>query len=225
LPDQRFAVHEESVRVVDRDSTLSIRGTSYTVPTPLANRSVAVRLFAEHFEVLDPQGRVAMSRRYVADADKGRLVIDKTHYANLPRRPPGYSGGERLDEAFARRFPELRSLVDGLKRRMKSLTPIHLRALLRLCDRYGEEAFLAAATRAQDFRRFDALAVERILEHAHPATAADLALAEPVAPLSGQGAVALGQVDCGSLDSFAALDAAAASSKDSNPKEGDPHGS
>jgi hypothetical protein len=225
LPEQRFPVHQDSVRVVDGDSTLSIRGTSYTVPTPLANRSVAVHLFAEHFEVLDPQGRVAFSRRYVADADKGHLVIDKTHYANLPRRPSGNSAAERLDEAFIRRFPDLRSLVDGLKRQMKSLAPIHLRSLLRLCDRYGQEAFLAAATRAQDFRRFDALAVERILERAHPATAAEIALAEPVAPLSGQGAFALGEVDCGSFDSFAALDAAVASTNDSDPNEGDPHGS
>lgn len=225
LPEHRFPVYQDSVRVVDSDSTLSIRGTPYSVPSSLANRSVAVHLFAEHFEVLDSQGRVAFSRRYVADADKGHLVIDNTHYANLSRRPSSNSAGERLDEAFVRRFPDLRSLADGLKRRMKSLAPIHLRALLRLCDRYGEQAFLAAATRAQDFRRFDALAVERILERAHPATAAEMAVAQPVAPLSGQGAVALGEVECGSLDSFAALDAAAASTNDSDPKEGDPHGS
>ena len=225
LPEQRFAVHEQSVRVVDRDSTLSIRGTPYTVPAALADRTVAVRLFAEHFEVLDPHGRVAFSRRYVADEEKGRLVIDKTHYANLPRRPRVGNGGERLDEAFVRRFPALRSLVDGLKRRMKSLAPIHLRALLRLCDRYGEEAFLTAATRAQDFRRFDALAIERILERAHPTTAAELAAAEPALPLSGHGPAALGEVDPGSLESFAALDGATSTADDPDPTEGDPHGS
>ena len=210
LPDQRFAVHEQSVRVVDRDSTLSIRGTPYTVPAALANRSVAVRLFAEHFEVLDPQGRIAFSRRYVADQDKGRLVIDKTHYANLPRRARNHSDGQRLDEAFLKRFAELQPLVDGLKRRMKSLYPIHLRALLRSCDQYGEEAFLLAARRAQEFHRFDALAVERILERAHPATAARVAATEPIAPVSGNGPAAVGDVDCGTLESFAGLDAASA---------------
>jgi len=224
LPEQRFPVHEQAVRVVDRDSTLSIRGTPYTVPAGLANRSVAVRLFAEHFEVLDPQGRIAFSRCYVADQDKGRLVIDKTHYANLPRRPRNHSDGQRLDEAFLRRFPELQCLVDGLKGRMKSLAPIHLRTLLRLCDRYGEEAFLVAARRAQEYRRFDALAVERILEHAHPATAAEAALREPVAPLSGHGPALVGEVDCGTIESFAALDAATATTSDSTSNE-DPHGS
>jgi transposase len=225
LPEDRFPVHEQAVRRVDNDSTLSIRGTVYTVPAALANRSVAVHLFAEYFEVLEPHGRVAFSRRYVPDKDKGRLVIDKTHYANLPRRPRGHGGGgERLDEAFVRRFSELRPLVDGLKRRMKSLAPIHVRTLLRLCDRFGEEAFLAAARRAQDFRRFDALAVERILERAHPGTAAAIAATNPIAPLSGHGPAALGQVDCGSLDSFAALDVIHTTTDTPDPTE-DPHGS
>lgn len=214
LPDGRFPVHEQSVRIVDRDSTVSIRGTTYSVPAVLANRSVAVHLFAEHFEVLDPHGRVAFSRRYVAEKDKGRLVIDKTHYANLPRRPRAGSGSERLDEAFVRRFDELRPLVDGLKRRMKSLAPIHLRALLRLCEGYGEDAFLAAARRAQSFRRYDALAVERILEKKYPDIAANLAT-EPVAPLSSHGPAALGEVDCGTLESFSALDSACTTSSTS----------
>jgi transposase len=224
LPENRFPVHEQSVRGVDNDSTLSIRGTVYTVPATLANRSVAVNLFAEYFEVLDPYGRVAFSRRYVPDKDKGRLTIDKTHYANLPRRPRGNGGGERIDEAFVRRFSELRPLIDGLKRRMKSLAPIHVRTLLRLCDRFGEEAFLTAARRAQDFRRFDALAVERILEHAHPDIAAQVAAADGITPLYGHGPAALGEVDCGSLDAFAALDSIHTTTGTPDPTE-DPHGS
>jgi transposase len=65
LPEQRFAVYQEEPRLVDADSTLSIAGTRYTVPSALANTSVAVRLYAEHFEVLDRLGRVAFTRRYV----------------------------------------------------------------------------------------------------------------------------------------------------------------
>ncbi len=217
LPNHPFSVCEQSVRVVDRDSTLSIRGTPYSVPATLANRSVAVHLFAEHFEVLDQHGRVAFSRRYVSDQDKGRLVIDKTHYANLPRRPrTGSAGDERIDQAFVRRFAELQPLVDGLKRRMKSLAPIHIRTLLRLCDRFGEEAFLVAARRAQDFRRFDALAVGRILESDYPAAAAQADATCPVTPLSGHGPAALGEVDSGSLDSFSRLDSTTALNEDAH---------
>ena len=32
---------------------------------------------------------------------------------------------------------------------MKSLTPIHIRRLLRLCESYGQEAFVSACKRAQ----------------------------------------------------------------------------
>ncbi len=202
LPDQRFAVHEEGVRVVDADATLSMNGTRYTVPSALANRSVAVRIYAEHFEVVDPQGRVAFSRAYVSDEEKGKLQIDQTHYAGVPRRPQ-VPGGERLDEALVRRFPELASLVQGLRLRFKSLAPIHYRALIRLAERYGEPAFREAALRAQQYRRFDAVAVERILTHDHP-----LPEHERPAPLTGIGPLVLGEVEPGSLDTYARLDAA-----------------
>lgn len=204
LPEATFPVHDEEIRDVDRDSTIWVRGTPYSVPTGLANHSVAVRLFSDHFEVLDRLGRIAFSRRYVPEDQKGRLVIDSTHYASLARRRRA-SSGDRLDEAFLRRFPKLQDLVDGLKRRTKTLAPIHIRALIRLADRYGEPDFLAAASRAQEYRRFDALAVERILEQTAPPPD------EPLPPLSGHGPLILGQVDSGALDSYAELDNAAPS--------------
>lgn len=206
LPEARFASFENEVREVDRDSTLSVRGTRYSVPSALANASVAVRLYADHFEVLDRQQRVAFSRRYVADSRKGTLVIDPTHYATLPRRPKGQHPG-RLDEAFVRRFPGLGPLVDGLKRRYKTLAPIQLRALLRLADRYGHDDFVAAATRAQEYRRFDAGAVERILERDCPLPPES----DGQAPLGGAGPAIVGEVEAPSLDGYRGLDEADAS--------------
>jgi hypothetical protein len=222
LPTQRFPVHEDAVRVVDRDSTLSIAGTRYSVPAALANRAVAVRLFAEHFEVLGPQGQLAFSRRYVEAADRGKLVIDPTHYANLPRRRHGGGDSGRLDQAFVQRFPGLAPLVEGLIRRMKGLAPIHLRALLRLADRYGEDLFLCAAERAQTYRRFDALAVGRILERAHPLVEPD-----PIQPISGLGPVVLGEVEPASLEPYADLDRApvpTAPPPTSDPEKGNGNG-
>jgi transposase len=205
LPERRFPVHEDGVRLVDTDSTLSIDGTRFTVPSGLADRVVAVRLYAEHFEVLDPHGRVAFSRRYARDAEKGKLVRDDTHYAALPRRPrDGAGGGRRLDEAFLRRFPGLQPLVEGLRRRMKTLCPVHIRALVRLADRYGEAAFLAAASHAQSYRRFDASAVGRILER----DAKPLPDVDPIPPLGGIGPVVLGEVEPASLDGYAHFDGA-----------------
>jgi transposase len=203
LPDRRFPVHEDSVRVVDQDATLSIRGTPYTVPAALAARPAAVRLYADHFEVLDPHGRVAFSRRYVPDQEKGKLQIDPTHYATLPRRPRDGSGdGLRLDEAFLKRFPSLAPFLEGLRLRMKALAPIHIRALLRLLDRYGEEALVKAVSRAQTYRRFDASAVKRILEH----SAEPLPDADPIPPLGGTGPAVLGEIEAGSLAGYAHLD-------------------
>lgn len=206
LPEARFAVHEDTVRQVGPDATISIAGTLYTVPAHLARRSVAVRLFAEHFEVLDRQGRVAFSRRYVADQDKGKLQIDPTHYLGLPRGPRGGSGeggsSAQLSQALIERFPTLAPLVEGITVRMKSIAHIHLRALWRLAQAHGDSQFLAAATRAQDYRRHSALAVGRILDQIDPAPA------QPPLPLEAatRARAAIGEVDPGSLDSYGHLD-------------------
>lgn len=207
LPGERFPVYEDSLRGVDNDSTLSIGDRKYTVPSPLANRNVPVRLFAHHFEVIDPNGNVAFSRTYAGPEEKRKLLIDRTHYAALPRRPKGSHNPDRLDESFLRRFPGLAALVDGLKVKMKTLAPIHLRRLLRLAEAYGQDALLAAATRAQSFRRFDALAVQRILEREHPEPPD-----QPLGSLRGIGASLLGEVDPGSLEGYAHLDESPASS-------------
>ena len=200
LPDKRFPVFEQSIRIVDQDSTLSIDGTRFTVPASLARRSVAVHLFAEHFEILDSHHRVLFSRRYATQADKGKLIIDPTHYATLPRRPHS-PNTKRLDQAFLTRFPALQPFIHGLQLRMKSLAPVHIRALLRLLDAYGEVAFLEATRRAQEYRRFDARAVQRILEHDFPLP--DLS---PVAPLGGIGTVLLDGIVSGSMDDYGSLD-------------------
>lgn len=216
LPSKRFQVAEESVRIVDGDATLSIGDRRYTVPHDLGNHSVAVRLYAEHFEILDRFGRVAYSRRYAAEGDPRKLIIDETCYATLPRGRRRASG-RRLDDAFLLRFPSLSTLASGLRLRMKALAPIHFRALLRLAERYDEATFLQAASRAQEFRRFDAKAVERILERQGA-----IPLDEP-APLGGLGAVLLADVDSGSLDTYAALDSRPATPPRNDTE--DPHGS
>lgn len=202
LPRERFPVYEDSDRIVDDDATLSIGGRKYNIPTGLANRTVRVHLFASYFEVMGPDGQVAFSRSYAGPEEPRKTLIEPSLYAGLPRRPLVTAHRERLDEAFLRRFPTLASLVDGLKLRMKTLAPIHLRKLLRLAERYGQEAFLAAATRAQAFKRFDALAVGRILEHEHQEPVDEL-----IVPLTGGGAAVLGDVDPGSLEGFGHLDA------------------
>ncbi|MBA7699458.1 hypothetical protein ES703_108155 [subsurface metagenome] len=170
------------------------------MPSSVACRSVAVRLFAEHFEVLNAHHKVVFSRLYAPLAEKGKLIIDPTHYATDTRRQRT-PGGHRLDEAFLRRFPSLAPFVSGLQLRMNRLTSIHIRCLLRLAESYGEKALISAVSRAQEYRRFDARAVERILERHYP-----LLDDAPFAPLGGVGPILLGEVEPGSLDDYSRLD-------------------
>jgi transposase len=218
LPEDRFAVYDQEPRLVDEDSTLSIGGTRYSVPEELAGRAVSVRLYAFHFEVLNRQDQVVFSRRYVEARQKGKLIIDPSHYAPSPRQVRDPTTGERIEDQLLRRFPKLEPLVTGLKLRMKTLAPIHFSTLLRLARRYGDEPFLEAAERVQRHRRFDAGAVKRILEHDHPLPQGDVTLP----PLgNAAGTALLGEVDLPTLDSYGHLDGAPAAH---DPQKGDTHG-
>jgi len=205
LPEVRFATHDDQIHQVGPDATLSVGGTLYTVPEHLHSRSVAVRLYAEHFEVLNPKGGVAFSRRYVEPADKGKLQIDPSHYQPFPGRAPS-AFGSRSDELLVKRFPRLAGLVAGIQTRMKSLAPVHLNALLRLASRYGDEAFESAALRAQDYRRFSADGVRRILEREHPLV--DSAPAVVPVGESARAVSLVSEVEAASFESFAHLDSA-----------------
>jgi len=205
LPESRYPACDEQMRQVGPDAVISIKGTRYTIPARLAHQSVAVRLYAEHFEVLDQKGEVAFDRRYVPEADRGKLIIDTEHYDGV--RPRGHLPGgsvTELEDSLLRRFPSLADLCAGLRLRMKGLAHVHLRALWRLADRYSEPHFLEAATRAQQYHRFDANAVRRILEREHPLPDEP----EPATALTAAARVLteLGDVDGGSLDDYGHLD-------------------
>jgi hypothetical protein len=89
---------------------------------------------------------------------------------------------------------------------MKSLAPVPLNALLRLAGRYGDEAFETAALRAQEYHRFSADGVRRILEREHP-----LADSAPALVPVGESARALAvvtEVEVASFADFAQLDSA-----------------
>jgi hypothetical protein len=214
LPEARCAVHQDGVRDIEDDSTVSIGGRRYTVPDRLGRGPVAVRLYALHFEVLDGSGAVAFSRRYAEPGDPARLHLDPSHYTTPPGSTPGPTG-RRIDEQFLERFPGLSALVEGIERRMKSLAHIHLRALWRLAETYGETAFLDAALRAQHYRRHDSQGVQRLLERDHPLRQSTPAVL-PVGDAARVRAL-LGEVDPGSLDSYRHLDTVLPAASDGTP--------
>jgi hypothetical protein len=94
-----------------------------------------------------------------------------------PAGPPQVTRSRPAQEAaFLARFPDAAAFLDGLRHRMSTLTPIHLRALDRLADLYGEPAVHDALARAAAYRNFNARAVERILQRAHPTVVPEPAL-------------------------------------------------
>jgi len=206
LPDSPYPACDEELRTVGPDSVISVKGTRYTIPAKLAHTTATVRLFSEHFEVLDQRRQVAFSRKYAPDADKGKLILDSTHYQDVRPRSaiPGGSVAA-LEDAFCTRFPSLEPLVLGIKKRMKGLAHIHLKTLWRLADRYGDEVFIEVAKRVQDFHRFDAQAVKRILERDFPIPDEHLPLHSPLTA-AARVIASLSDVDSGSLDDYAHLD-------------------
>lgn len=219
LPDSPYPACDEELRIVGPDAVISVKGTRYTVPAKLAHTTATVRLFSEHFEVLDQRRQIAFFRKYAPEADKGKLIIDTAHYQNVRPRSaiPGGSVAA-LEDAFCTRFPSLESLALGIKKRMKGLAHIHLRALFRLADRYGDEDFLNVAERVQSFHRFDAQAVKRILERDFPAPDDQLPLSSPLTA-AARVIASLSDVDSGSLDDYAHLDN---SNTDDEENENDP---
>jgi len=204
LPDTHFPTFDEELREVYEDATLWVRGTPYTVPWRCANKTVTVRLYHGHFEVLAPDGTIALRRSYVGDHDKGKLQVDKSHYEGLRRsgeRGPG--AARRLEDALVSRFPALAELVAGIKQRMKGLAHVHFRILWRLAARYGDEPFLRASEQALRLRAHNAHTIQRLLERE-----CVLPPTEPISPLNDRRSLheMPDDVDSGSLDDYADLD-------------------
>lgn len=207
LPERRYpgACQEEARRVAE-DCTVSVLGTSYTVPARLAHRQVRVRLYTERFQVLDRDGSVAFERAYVSPRVKGRLVIDPTHFAELPgprsNRPRGVT--RKLEEQLLARWPALEDFLAGVKLRAKTLVHVHLRRLVALAEQYGDAALLAAALRAHEAGLHTAQSVARILERDFPEV--DGHIPAPAAGAEARVTTLLGEVESGTLGDYAALD-------------------
>lgn len=206
LPERRYpgACQEEARRVAE-DCTVSILGTSYTVPARLAHRQVRVRLYTERFQVLDRDGSVAFERAYVSPRVKGRLVIEPTHFAELPgprSRPRGVT--RKLEEQLLARWPALEDFLAGVKLRAKTLVHVHLRRLVALAEQYGDAALLTAALRAHEAGLHTAQSVARILERDFPEV--DGHIPAPAAGAEARVTTLLGEVESGTLGDYAALD-------------------
>lgn len=185
LPATPFPSERREVRKVQKDGYLPVDGSFFPVPAHLVGQYVTVRVYPSRVEVLDAAGAIAVSHP----------VPDRPC-----RLPPGGGaaprGGEppvsltTLEAGFLARFPGAAAFLEGLKRRMFALTPLHLRRIEGLVDLYGEPATARAIGRAETYRNFSAFALARILEADHP----DVVPEPPAEPLTA-GPEVLGALD------------------------------
>jgi transposase len=190
LPSVPFPAERLETRKVQKDGYVPIDGSYYPVPAALVGQVVRVRIFHERVEILDSAGAIAAAHR--VPEHPTRLFAE-----GPPLRSPVDSVSRSVLEArFLTLFPGASDFLDGLKRRMTTLTPIHLHALTRLATLYGTEAARAAVARAAEYRNFSARAVERILEMAHPTVVPEPVI-DPLAAHS-EALAALDDVDSGS---------------------------
>jgi transposase len=185
LPSTPFPSERREVRKVQKDGYLPLDGSFYPVPARLVGQYVTLRVYPTCVEVLDAAGAVAATHP----------VPDRPC-----RLPPGGGPPPRgtarplplpaLEAAFLARFPGAAAFLEGLKRRLYGLTPLHLRRIEGLVELYGGARVLRAIERATAFRNFNAFALGRILEADHP----DIVPEPPAVPLTA-GPEILGALD------------------------------
>lgn len=155
-----------------------------------------------------PRRRVPPDRVRQPDRDHARArrrpaaLASRVPRLRAPLRVRALGGPPRpaQEARFLARFPDATGFLDGLTHRMTTLTPIHLRALSRLADLYGEAAVREALAVATAYRNFNARAIERILQRAHPTVVPESAVAAGAPRPEALGA--LDDVDPGSPEDY-----------------------
>ena len=164
LPSVTYPAGRAETRIVQKDGYIPVDGSYYPVPASLVEDGpVSVRIEPRHVHILDRGGRVVASHP-VPDRPM-RILAPETappHHRPAVSRPV-------QEAAFLARFPGAPAFLDGLTRRMSTLTPIHLRAIDRLVDLYGHDPVDHAIAHATAYRNWNARALQRILEHRYPA--------------------------------------------------------
>ena len=200
LPAIAYPAERRETRTVQKDGAVPIDGSYYPAPGQPGGQQVSVHIKPVRVQIFDAAGALVATHS----------VPDQPTRLPTAPEPPGRHGpglSRPAQEArFLARFPDAAAFLDGLKHRMTTLTPIHLHALARLAELYGEAAVREALAVATAYRNFNARAIERILGRAHPTVVPEPAVA-PGAPRP-EALGALDDVDPGSpqdytLDSMA----------------------
>ena len=166
LPVIDFLPTRIEERLVGKDCLISVLGNYYTVPPKYVGRRVTV--------VISPRGIKVYNRRrdeiamHIIPAGKGRMIIDEKHYDELRRRNRYLSTGQS-ENRFDLLFPLRQSFLSGLKMRVKSIYPIHLKLLDKLLEHFTRRQVDQAIKEASQHGVFTVTYVEEILKRHYPA--------------------------------------------------------
>jgi transposase len=171
LPPVAYPAARQETRTVQKEGAVPIDGSYYPVPGARPGQQVHVRIDPVRVQVLDAAGAVVATHP----------VPEQPMRLPTPAPPPGQPATARTrpgqEARFLARFPDAAAFLDGLTRRMTTLTPIHLHALEQLAALYGEAAVGEALAVATAYRNFNARAIERILRRADPTVVPEPAVA------------------------------------------------
>jgi hypothetical protein len=192
LPEMPFPTDRRETRKVQIDGYISVDGSLYPVPAKLVGQYVGVRIYPLRVEITDAAGKTVIAHP-VPDRPTRLPPLDPG-----PVPPAASCSRPVLEAAFLARFPSAgaAAFLDGLKRRMTTLTPIHLRQIEKLTNLYGEAHVREAIERASAYGNYSAVAIGRILQKRFPHIVDE----PPVTPMAVNPAAleALDDVDSGS---------------------------
>jgi transposase len=164
LPAVGYPAARIETRIVQKDGYIPVDGSYYPVPDALVKEGpVSVRIDPRHVQILDRHGHTVAS--YPVPEKPTRISAPES--TPPVHRPPVSRPVQ--EAAFLARFPQAQAFLDGLRGRMNTLSPIHLRAIDRLVDLYGLQAVQDAIAHATAYRNWNAHALQRILEQRFPA--------------------------------------------------------
>jgi hypothetical protein len=198
LPETPYPAYREEIRQVYDDGLIAVDGTRYSVPKYGIGkaRTVTVRVHPRYIELLNREGCVIA--RHVKPDQPGGMIIDEEHYGPHQRREPSNPG--ETDRRFLAYFPEHDDFLGRLKRRMRSLTGVHVVEILRLTQAYGVPAVTEALDRVARYGNYSAYAVRRILKDRFPLVSLDMPPI-PETPYRSHHHD-LDDVECGSFDDY-----------------------
>lgn len=196
LPPTHFMPTRVEQRLVGKDCLISVLGNSFTVPPAYVGRHVTVLTSPKAIKVYNQNGELIAAHEI--PAGKGAMVIDPAHYAQI-KRCRQYVPATRLDDFFLSAFPQHKPFLEGLKKRMKSICPIHLQNLRALLEHFTIQQVNQALELATGHGIFTVTYIEEILKRRYPGQIGLRRFDEDAQKPKG---LKLGPVDPGDSDAY-----------------------